>query len=97
MGEKGKAEGSLRHGYADAPVIDGDHLVAGVGGANGAGVVCFDKLTGQVVWKAQDEQPGHSSPIIADVAGKAAVSSSSQLPASSAWTPPTASCCGACR
>ena len=69
IGEKGNAAGATRHGYNGSPVIDGPHLLAGVGGTNGAGVVCFDKLTGQVIWKSQSDQAGYAPPVIATVAG----------------------------
>ena len=57
-----------RHGYTASPLVDGEHLIAEVGGA-GAGVVCFDKNTGSVIWKSQDDMPGYATPIIATVAG----------------------------
>ena len=68
IGEKGKAEGASRHGYAGSPVIDGDHLIAEVGG-KGAAVVCFDKKTGKVVWKSQDEMPGYAAPVVETLGG----------------------------
>ena len=69
IGEKGKAEGSSRHGYTGAPLVDGDHLIAGVGGKDAA-YVCFEKATGQVVWKsALEDIPAYSAPIVATIAG----------------------------
>lgn len=67
-GEKGKAEGSTRHGNSDSPLVDGEHLIAGVGGA-GAGYVCFNKITGKVVWKAMDEVPAYAAPVLATLGG----------------------------
>lgn len=69
IGEKGKAEGASRHGHTAAPLIDGEHLIAEVGGP-GAGVVCFDKATGKVIWKSQDDMAGYAAPILATIAGK---------------------------
>lgn len=69
IGEKGQAQGATRHGYTAPPVVDGDHLIALVGGKDGAGVVCFDKATGHVVWKSQDETPAYAAPVVATVAG----------------------------
>ena len=69
IGEKGNAAGATRHGYNGSPVIDGPQLLAGVGGTNGAGVVCFDKLTGQIIWKSQSDQAGYAPPVVATVAG----------------------------
>ena len=68
MGEKGNAPGATRHGYNGSPLIYGDHLIAEVGG-QGAAFVCFDKLTGKVIWKSQNEVPAYAPPIIANVAG----------------------------
>lgn len=69
IGETGKAEGATRHGNDGSPIIDGDHLVAQVGSNKGASLVCFEKRTGKVVWKSQDDTAGYASPIIADIAG----------------------------
>lgn len=70
IGEKGKAEGHTRHGNTGAPVVDGDHLIAGVGGKD-ATYVCFDKKTGKVVWKSALEGlvPAYAAPIVASPAG----------------------------
>ena len=67
-GEKGKTEGAARHGYAASPCIDGEHVIALVG-APGAGVVCFEKKTGAVVWKSQDDQAAYSPPLVVTLAG----------------------------
>ena len=68
MGEKGDAAGAARHGNAGSPWIDGDHLIALVG-AEGAGVVCFNKDTGDVIWKSQDDMVAYAPPITAQLAG----------------------------
>jgi outer membrane protein assembly factor BamB len=70
IGEKGSAAGATRHGNNGSPLVDGDFLYACVGGTNGAGVVCFEKHTGRVVWKSQNDQAGYAAPVIATVAGK---------------------------
>ncbi|MBL7133474.1 MAG: PQQ-like beta-propeller repeat protein [Phycisphaerae bacterium] len=68
-GEKGRASGASRHGYCGSPLVDGDRIIAGVGGPNGASVVCFNKLTGKVIWKSQNDIPGYAGPVIATIAG----------------------------
>lgn len=68
-GKIGAALGASRHGYAGAPVIDGAHLIVGVGGTNGASVVCFDKCTGQVIWKSQNDVAGYAGPAVAEWGG----------------------------
>ncbi len=69
IGEKGQAAGASRHGYNGAPIVDGPHLIAGAGGTNGASVVCFDKLTGKIVWKSQSDLAAYAPPILATLAG----------------------------
>ena len=68
IGEKGKAEGAQRHGNTGSPLVDGEHLIAEAGGP-GASIICFDKKTGQIIWKSQSNIPGYAPPIIATVAG----------------------------
>jgi outer membrane protein assembly factor BamB len=69
IGEKGKAEGSVRHGYAGAPLVDGDHLIVGTAGKDSA-YVCFDKKTGTVVWQALGGlNPAYAAPVVATLAG----------------------------
>ena len=70
IGEKGSAAGAVRHGATGAPLIDGDKLIAQVGGPEGAGVVAFHKLTGVVLWKSQNDQASYAAPILATVAGQ---------------------------
>ncbi|MGK0184927.1 MAG: outer membrane protein assembly factor BamB [Verrucomicrobiales bacterium] len=67
-GEKGKTQGAARHGYAASPCIDGDHVITLVG-APGAGVVCFEKKTGTIVWQSQDDQAAYSPPMVVTLAG----------------------------
>jgi outer membrane protein assembly factor BamB len=68
IGEKGNAMGATRHGYTGSPIVDGDHLIAEVGGKN-AGIVCFDKLTGKVIWQSQSNVPAYAAPMIGELAG----------------------------
>ena len=55
-------------GASSHPLIDGDLLITMVGG-KGQGVVAFNKLTGEVVWKALDVESGYCPPSIIDFAG----------------------------
>lgn len=69
IGEKGAAQGAMRHGNNGSPAIDGDRLYAQVGATNGASVVCFEKKSGQVIWKSQNDVAGYGAPLVSDVAG----------------------------
>ncbi len=68
-------------GVGSAPVIEGNLLIAQVGGsppnseevpfgdlkANGSGVVAFDKLTGAVKYQAGNELASYASPVLATI------------------------------
>lgn len=70
VGESGNAPGATRHGNNASPLVDGDHLLVCVGGTNGAGVVCFAKRTGAVVWKSTSDQAGYAPPVVATIHGE---------------------------
>ena len=61
------AENTAR-GVSTSPLVDGDKLLVNVG-AQGASVVALHKTTGRVIWKAFDDVPGYSSPIMIRVDG----------------------------
>lgn len=67
-GETGKTQGGARHGYGASPCIDGEHVIALASGP-GAGIVCLDKRSGEVVWKSQSDQAAYAPPIVKKVAG----------------------------
>lgn len=69
IGEKGPATGARRHGYTGSPLIDRDHLITEAGGVHGAALVCFDKRTGAIIWKSQDDIPGYAAPVLANLGG----------------------------
>ena len=69
IGEKGSAVGAVRHGYTGAPLVDGGRLFVTVGGSDGASVVCFEKKTGKVIWKSQNDVAGYAPPVLATLAG----------------------------
>jgi outer membrane protein assembly factor BamB len=68
-GERGSAQGAHRHGYTGSPWINGQRLIVTVGDTNGAGIVCFDKQTGAVLWQSQNDRAGNAAPITAMIAG----------------------------
>lgn len=69
IGEKGDAVGAVRHGYNGSPIIDGEHLIAQVGSPKGAGLVCFGKDSGRVVWKGASDLAAYAAPVIASIGG----------------------------
>ncbi len=62
--EVGDNKGAQRHGFTAAPWVEGNKLIALVGDTRGAGVVCFDKRTGQVLWKSQNDRAANAAPIV---------------------------------
>ncbi len=56
-------------GYTGSPVLHGNLLITPVGGARGGTLIAFDRDSGQVVWKALDENVSYSSPIVVSIAG----------------------------
>jgi outer membrane protein assembly factor BamB len=58
-------------GMAGAPLIEGDQLIALVGGANNALLVSFDKMTGKELWRSLDDpQVGYAPPLKMNFGGK---------------------------
>ena len=57
-------------GMTAAPLVDGDRLIALVGGEPNAKVMAFNKLTGEEIWRAlsSDWEPGYNQPIIIEAA-----------------------------
>ncbi len=47
-----------------SPLIEGNLLILAIGGKPGAAAIALDKNSGREVWRALDEPPTHSSPII---------------------------------
>lgn len=58
-------------GITGAPLVDGDKLIALVGGKPDAKVMAFDKKTGEELWRAieADSAPGYSPPVIVEEGG----------------------------
>ena len=56
-------------GMACSPLVEGEAVLLNIGGANGAGIVAFDKLSGKMLWKASDDEASYSSPVAATIGG----------------------------
>ena len=52
-------------GYSESPLVDGDRVIAAPGGP-GAAIVAFNKATGAVVWKSQNDGAAYSSAVAFD-------------------------------
>jgi outer membrane protein assembly factor BamB len=57
-------------GVSTAPLVDGNLLILQAGGADGACILAFEKSTGREMWRALDDRPSYSAPIIITQAGR---------------------------
>jgi outer membrane protein assembly factor BamB len=57
-------------GIACSPLAEGDAVVLNIGGRDGAGVVAFDRNSGNVLWKATSDEAGYASPVAATIGGR---------------------------
>jgi outer membrane protein assembly factor BamB len=53
---------NLFFGMACSPLVEDNKVLLNIGG-KGTSVVAFDKATGEVIWKSQDDRASYSSPI----------------------------------
>lgn len=58
-----------KFGVSASPLIDGDNVIALVGG-KGASLVAFNCKTGDVAWKSLDDPASYASPIVTEHGGK---------------------------
>ena len=70
LGSKANEGTASRRGNNGCGVIDGERLILPVGSTQGATIVCFNKLTGKVLWKAGDDEAAYSSLMVANLAGQ---------------------------
>ncbi len=62
VSEKGSPIGAAnRRGHSGSPVISGDRIFVQVGSTNGASIAAFDKLSGRLLWKSQNDLTCYSS------------------------------------
>ncbi len=59
-----------RWGFSGSPWIEKDWVVTETGSTNGASVAAFNKLTGEVVWKAGADPAGYASIVAFDLNGE---------------------------
>jgi outer membrane protein assembly factor BamB len=62
-------ETSPEYGTAMSPIVDGNLLIAHVGGKDSGALRAFDVETGQTKWNWTEDGPGYASPLVIDVAG----------------------------
>jgi outer membrane protein assembly factor BamB len=57
------------YGTAMSPIIDGNLVIAHVGGNDGGAIVALDRVTGQPKWTWDGDGPAYASPIVTDLYG----------------------------
>lgn len=57
------------YGTATSPLVDGDRVIAFLGGHDRGALTAFDAATGVVRWRWTGDGPAYSSPIVADLGG----------------------------
>lgn len=58
-----------KFGVSASPIDDGDRVIV-LAGAKGASLIAFNRTTGDVVWKSQDDPTSYASPIITEHGGR---------------------------
>jgi outer membrane protein assembly factor BamB len=69
LGSKANAGTATRRGNNGSCLVEGDGVIVPVGSTDGATLVCFDKLTGKVLWKSGSDEAAYSAPIMATLVG----------------------------
>lgn len=59
---------NIRWQNAASPVIDGDRIYV-AGGGKGQALLALDKKDGKVIWKGEDDQITHATPVVGEVQG----------------------------
>lgn len=56
-------------GAASSPLVEGGLVMVQVGGREG-GIVAFEAATGEVAWRATEDEAGYASPVAAELGGE---------------------------
>ena len=60
---------NLHWGKSNSPLIVDDKVIVSAGGSNGHSLVAYNRLTGELIWNAGDEQSSYASPVAAVMLG----------------------------
>ena len=60
---------NLTWGMSASPLIVDDKAIVLPGGTRGRSVVAYQKATGEVVWRSQDDEQGYTSPMLVTLGG----------------------------
>jgi outer membrane protein assembly factor BamB len=59
-----------RYGVSAAPLVEGDVVIVSAGATPNGTAIAFDRKTGVERWRALDDRPAYSAPIVLDMGGK---------------------------
>lgn len=59
-----------RYGVSAAPLVEGDVVIISAGARPRGTAIAFDRKTGAERWRALDDRPAYSAPIVLDMGGK---------------------------
>lgn len=59
-----------RYGVSAAPLVEADVVIVSVGARPNGTALAFDRQTGEERWRALDDRPAYSAPIVVEAAGK---------------------------
>lgn len=59
-----------RYGVSAAPLIEGDVVIVSAGAKPNGTAMAFNRLTGEERWRALDDRPAYSAPILLEMGGK---------------------------
>jgi len=58
-------------GMSASPLVDGEKLITLVGGKDNGLLICFNKITGEEIWRSvNDDQVGYCPPVIYEFSGR---------------------------
>jgi outer membrane protein assembly factor BamB len=57
-------------GLAGSPLIVGNQVIVGAGGAGGNSLVAYDRIDGRLLWSVGEDAVGYSSPMLVELAGR---------------------------
>jgi outer membrane protein assembly factor BamB len=61
----GDLKGSApKWGYSASPLVHGGRVFVDVGGSEGRGLAAFDRRDGRLLWAAENDRAGYSSPVV---------------------------------
>jgi outer membrane protein assembly factor BamB len=60
---------NITWGMSGAPLVTSDKVIVNPGGKEGAGIIAYNRATGERVWSCGKTQAGYSSPVLAELHG----------------------------